>query len=297
MAVRAGVALALLVAAAAVWWTLGRGPGAPEEVGAGWFVRDGRFVSVVHGFVVEPPAGWTLVPRRELATLRDDAHVGLASADAFLLVVGEPGDGVDLEGVQRAVTAALTAAGGVAGGSVEVPFLGSPARLDGYRAGGRVAFAGYVRRGERLYQLLAEHPEGARPDLAAAFGAFRADRPEPPERALVAPDAEGPGWSLRGGVFEDAGRGLTWRVPAGAWAISRATDGVRAIHPGLGVDATLTAAETRAAPCAREELRDPGGPRVRIDCPLDGARLVVRGFVAHHPEASVDALKAGLQKR
>jgi hypothetical protein len=253
-------------------------PGAEELAGVGWRVRGGHFASAAHGLSVKrPPQGWRLSLGDELRQLNDTAEVGLVCADPelYLVVIPERAAGVDLDALEANLRERVAYDLGPPKREFGAQLGGESLRLTFHALGGNLPtdfVHGVVRRGQRVYQVLAwwlsSNNKAARAALPTGLGligflsaAKQAELTKELAYTVESQNTIGRTHVLRRGTYRDFALGFTWAPPEGFWRIS-AGQAARAVNPAaqlfveepaLGLSG-LVIVEESAEPIEEDEL-------------------------------------------
>ena len=191
-------------------------------------------VDVDYGFRLDRPGpGWRLFGEADVSRMSPDALAGAATRGAWGAVIVERWAGDDEKGFARVVVENAPVEGKEIVAVEDVEYAGRKAVRTEFT--GRAA--GFTMRWVNLAFLHAGHAyqvvgwTNARPEPGAAAGLaqFQASfhllpgavRGRPQKAA--SPDATGPGWTLRGGVFSSASYGFRVTPPAG-WRVVVGTE-------------------------------------------------------------------------
>ncbi|MBW2456422.1 MAG: hypothetical protein JRI68_18015 [Deltaproteobacteria bacterium] len=200
--------------------------------GVGWRVKDNLFESAVGRLRVKPVAGWRLAVGGELALLNPQADVGLVGTDTAtsIVLLAERVPGMDLgklsAQLKRDVVTKLKPAGDPQ--SREAKVAGRTVTFDRHRAGSFHYDHGILMDGDLCLQVLARAPVaeggGTAEAVTAGLGAIELLSPAQADTLAKELDEQatsqvaiGKAYSIRGGVFRDFERDITWTSSSSDW--------------------------------------------------------------------------------
>ncbi len=223
-----------------------------DRRGVGWAVDAGRFVSWVHRFGVEPPAGWTLVVG---SALPKGAHVGLKRAEATLTLTVHRHPDASETTLRRPVEARERA------GSLQATYLGQPVSFAGYVAPSkRTGLHATTRRlGGQLHELLLTRDADVEVDWTPVLAAFGPIPANVQARAADPRDRLSKTASIRDGVYRNFEHGFRWGSIPLNLELTLLADGVRANDLATGLRLEVVRAASAPDPSR------PCSPAVAVD--------------------------------
>lgn len=204
---------------------------APDTVGVGWRISNGRYESAAYGLAVDPKPGCHLIVGAPLVAMDESAAVGIDCNETYLTVIAEQTHSVDREQFAKSLTEAMASVSTDTGRVRTITLDKRDVTFRVYEQESRAItiLHGVTYHGNVCMQIQAWHRRSrerhAKAALPALMGSIRfldsATRQSLADTLSKTPDptnAVGSNESFRQGTYRNFEHGWSWKRPAGFWS-------------------------------------------------------------------------------